>query len=360
MCNLNNLPEILEQLSGSISIENRKHYWMIRTDNGLNYQDFSENNYIALNLRDYPIAFLREFANHSESTKEVLSRIKQHLKYLHRNHQISIGNYSDERQYNATIGRLAGQIYTIAYDLHYGDIVIIPDQGARRLKIGRIVDHNLIAEEAQANHFSFARKVEWIKEISKIHLDPCLNLALGAHQAICDISKYAEFIERNYNSCYAYNGKYNYVLTVNSEEISAFKLTALIQEVLIQVKHISDVFDLGIDINSINISINVNSPGKFGFSTTVRNAVLIIAMFNILSGGSTHFGNISIETDGLLSSLTDCIIRLQNNQEELREKRAAFDSYMQSLDVKSVEEWNAEIGEYENEEIATEATQNQE
>ena len=37
-----------------------KKYWMVRTDNGLNYQSFYSKGYIALSLENYPLDIISE------------------------------------------------------------------------------------------------------------------------------------------------------------------------------------------------------------------------------------------------------------------------------------------------------------
>lgn len=252
-----------------------------------------------------------------------------------------------DSSYSSNIGRLASQISSISLEMNRGDIVLIPSQGASILKIGRIVDVDLSTDEAITRQFSFARKVEWIKEISKRRLEANLYKALGAHQAICDISKYASVIERNYTSYFVIDDEYHYVLTVNAETVSAYELTALVQNVLKTVDEISHDFNLGIDVKDIKISINVNSPGKMDFISTGKKVILTMAVAVALAGGTLTYEHLEVKTDGLFSSLVDAVNRWKNAEQKRKQNQELFDLYKNSLGVKTVEEWNAMLDEVE-------------
>ena len=207
------------------------------------------------------------------------------------------------------------------------------------------MDELLAANPVMNGHFTLVRSVEWIKEIKKSRLDPCLYKALGAHQAICDISRYAEYIERNYNSYFVVDDKFYYVLTVNAESISAYKLTSIINNLLDTVQKISDSEGLGIDVEDIQFSINVNSPGKFSFVTTAKNAALIMAVAVALFGGRISYENFEASTDGGFSSLVECVNEFLNQDQEREQREQLFERYINSLDLQSVENINNMVDE---------------
>lgn len=186
----NSFTTALEEISALVETNNTKQYWMVRTDDGSNYDAFADGGFVALNLRDYPTQFLFEIEQNHPNVNERFPYIKQALIESYRNGLISLNCIEGDSAFNSNIGRLAKQISALAYSMKKGDIVLIPDRGANRIKIGKVIDDGLVLD---SNHnFSFSRNVEWLKEIYKSRLDPCLYKALGAHQAICNITKYSE------------------------------------------------------------------------------------------------------------------------------------------------------------------------
>lgn len=326
---------------------NTKRYWLVRTDDGANYETFSSENFIALNLRDFPVDFIRQASGY-ETPKERIQTIKECLIGLHRQEKVLLPYNQYENSYSSNMGRLAGHIDSIALEMKYGDIVLIPSQGAERLKIGKIVDADLTTDENITRIFSFARKVEWIKEISKKRLEANLYRALGAHQAVCDITRYASVIERNYTSYFVIEDNYHYVLTINAESVSAFEITALVQNVLSTVERISTAYDLGINVRDVKFSININSPGKMDFISTGKNVILTMAVVAALAGGTITYGKLELQTNGLFNSLIEAVNEWKNAEQEREQRQKLFDQYQQSLDVKSVENWNAMVDEEEN------------
>lgn len=334
----NSFTTALEEISALVETNNTKQYWMVRTDDGSNYDAFADGGFVALNLRDYPTQFLSQIEQDHPNINERIPYIKQALIEAWRNRLISLNCIEGDTAFKSNIGRLAKQIFAIAYKMKVGDIVLIPDHEAKRIKIGKVIDDGLVLD---SNHnFSFSRRVEWLKEIYKSRLDPCLYKALGAHQAICNITKYTEYIERNYNSYFTIEDKFHYVLAVNAENISAWKLSNMVYDILNSVKSISEENELGINVEDINFTINVNSPGKFSFVTNAKNAAMIMAVVAALSGGSITYNDFNVTTNGAFRTLVDCVNTWKDAQQERKQKAEIFDACMRSLDMQSVESSN--------------------
>ena len=343
MNNNYDISQLITTISENAIHENNKHYWMVRTDDGANYSTFAESGFVALNLRNLSLAHLFALHQEREDKDGCINLIRLLLIRLHEENSISLSFDRDSNAYATNISRLAGQIYRMAYEMKCGDIVLIPSHGASEIKIGRIVDAGPITDNHITDRFSIARKVKWIRTISKKRFDPCLYKALGAHQAISNVSEYSQFIERNYRSYFKLDDKMHYVLTINTESVSARKLSKYVSGILDTAKEISDACGLNIDVDEVEFSINVNSPGKFSFISTVKTSILIIAVATAIGGGTLQYNNLNIRTNGAFTTLVEGINSLFDAKEELREKKAIFDEYMNSLEVKSVEDWNSRI-----------------
>ena len=329
----------LNQVLERIKVEDEKKYWMVRTDDGANYETFSEGGFVALNLRDYPVRFLSQLEHDYPDVSTRIPHIKSSLIEFHESGLINL-NYKQDQSFSSNVGRLAKQITAMACFIKKGDVVLIPDHGANRIKIGKVADDGLLIDNDYNKRFSYARKVDWLIEISKKKLDPCLYKALGAHQAICDITKYSEYIERNYNSFFNIDDKFHYVLAVNAENISAWKLSNMVYDILNSVKSISEENNLGINVEDINFTINVNSPGKFSFVTTAKNAALIMAVVAALSGGTIKYRDFEATTDGAFRSLVESVNLWKDAQQEREHKALLFDMNMKSLELQAVEAAN--------------------
>lgn len=348
MCNQLNVPQLLEEIVSSLNKTNDKRYWMVRTDDGANYSSFSDDCFVALNLSDISISHIQGLKRDYPEKKRCIPQIKEYLIQKHLEGRFRLSFDPQSSGYNSNMSRLAGQIYTMAFEISLDDIVLIPSHGAHEIKIGRIVDADLAIDERIVNRFSIARKVEWIKTINKRKLDPCLYKALGAHQAICDISDYSEYIERNYQSYFKIDEKMHYVLTVNKNNVGAANLSRYILGILETAQMISDEYSLGVNMDEFDFTINVNSPGKFSLISTVKGCVLAMTAATVIGGGTLHYDKLEMSTNGAFKALVEGINSFLDSREDRREKQALFDRYMQSLEVQSVEDWSSEVDDTVN------------
>lgn len=133
----NSFTTALEEIATRVEINNTKQYWMVRTDNGSNYETFAEGGFIALNLRNYPTQFLSQIEQDYPNINERTPYIKQALIEAYRNGLIRLNCIEGDTAFNSNIGRLAKQILSLAYKMKEGDIVLIPDHEAKRIKIGK-------------------------------------------------------------------------------------------------------------------------------------------------------------------------------------------------------------------------------
>ncbi len=333
---MNDFFNLFNALEESIvgSLARNIHYWMVRTNGGQYYNAFRQGNFVALAI---PGAYQEivgraaQFRDNVEQCKATIARA------------IPNNNRQDPRAHSL----LVNHIYRIAFAMKEGDIVLMPSAGASLISIGRIMESEITRDVEIAGQFSLARRVEWITEIPKRTLDPCLYRALGAHQAISDVTGYKEYIERNYNSFFSLGDECHYVLTLNSQQINARSFAQLISTVLNVSDDISKNFELGINVNEVNMSTYLNSPGKIDLRGSVRNCLLLFAVVAALSGGEITYNGFAIRTEGLIDAVVAAINGYREASEQIREQKLLFDAAAESLSTKSVEQWNRILDEEE-------------
>lgn len=318
-----------------------KKYWMVRTDNGLNYQSFYKKGYIALSLEDYPLNIVTEAKQFMDKPLLVRNSIKESLKRYHKEGKIKLDRDADDKSYASVVGRIAGQIYSFVFELKKDDIILIPSEGSSIISIGQVIEEDLfINDKMVINDFTFKRKVKWITTIPKRKLDPCLYRALGAHQAVSNISEYAEFIERNYNSIFNIGDECHYVLTVNTPKVKARQLSRMVDDMLNLVEDISSTYAMNLDVDSIDLSVSLNSPGKIVLKSSITIGILLMAIAASFSNGTIKYENLGFMNNDTFASLVQLVDDYRKMDDEIKAKYEFSDSYFNSLEVKSVEEWN--------------------
>ena len=72
-----------------------------------------------------------------------------------------------------------------------------------------------------------------------------------------------------------------------------------------------------------------------------------MAVAAALAGGTLTYEHLEVKTDGLFGSLVDAVNRWKDAEQKRRQNQELFDLYKTSLNVKSVEDWNAMLDEAE-------------
>lgn len=160
---------------------------------------------------------------------------------------------------------------------------------------------------------------------------------LQAHQAINDISHYADFIERTIGNFYIKDREANLVLEVNQEEdINARQLFGMGYYLLEYAQSFFDNHELGLTTDSVEVKINLNSKGKIQFKAPDSKTLWPIALLTkAVTGGGLKINvpnrfSFDLSTEGLIKKAID----YQNNKHD-REIVDALISNMDSLKVQS-------------------------
>lgn len=280
------LQEIIEKLSDSVKTENQQcRYWMVRTNAGAYFDLFVKNCYVALSRNDIPYKMVCEAKlQYNDNPNFIIKEVKKLIKA---SPNIDISSY-DERSLSVAIS----QVYKFVFEVKKDDIVIIPSENSDKICIGIFTEEHLADSMKTNENFVYTRKVKWVKQLEKRYFDPFFYKLFTSHQAICDVSPYQECIERCIRSQFVINDESHYVIALTSEKIKArhlFKFGDLILELF---EDYIKTESLDLDINSIDTSINLNSPGRIDFKSNVKiGALLMLFIPTILTGCTTAEGH---------------------------------------------------------------------
>ncbi|ACT96676.1 hypothetical protein [Dyadobacter fermentans] len=329
------LLEDLELIESNLSIiPDTKKYWLVRTQSGNLYNPFKNNGLISIEHGYFAKRSLEEIWSNTPSEEKFLRRAVKEL--LTRRFDLD------------SVGLIAGQISRFAFEVKKDDIVIIPSSGTDEVTIG-VVKSDLIEtpELAQRvfqeatdvpsginSNYRLSRKVRWMREIRKRHIDPYMYKMLQAHQAISNVTAYGDIIERSVKSFFARDNEASVVLSVEQEgEISAKDLFALGHYLMQSVDGIITAYDLPFTTDHVDIKINLNSPGRIQLtSRNIKLALLVavvVASFGIvLFGGGLKIKfqdfDLDLSTDGAVQKIID----YKNNAQD----REIKDRLVRSLD----------------------------
>lgn len=325
------LCESLDKLANQVleSTANRR-YWLIRTSSGTLYPEFVDNSYVALNRNSIPYSELRSAKEEYGQANQTIKKVKDTLMERGIIGCLEETSNNPERALSIAIS----QVYKFVYEIKKNDIVVIPSENSDYISIGYFND-NYIADNSETNaSFSYTRKVTWLRSISKRLFDPYFYKLFTAHQAICDISEYAEYIERNISTQFILDDQSHYVIAINSQNISARYLFRFGNYILDALADFVRVNQLDINVDAIQLSVNVNSPGKIDFKSSVKVGILTTMFTSAILGGCYIPKYIS-DNDLSIETVQQYIHNFKNDNSERIEE---LERLMNSLEAQNIEE----------------------
>ena len=331
------LQKEIELLADSVKKDSTQcQYWMVRTKGGAYFDTFVKNGYVALDRNDIPYKMLYDAKQEYDRYDHIIKKVKRTFK---ESSVFDNKKYSDERKLSLAVS----QVYKFVYEIHKNDMVIIPAESCDKICIGIFEENNLADNNQTSDKFVYTRKVKWIKQLEKRYFDPFFYRLFTSHHAICDIGVYQGYIERCIRSQFVINDESHYVIALTSESIKARHLFKFGDLVLEMFEDYIEEEGLGFDINGIDVSINLNSPGRIDFKSKVKmGALLMIFISSILSGCSNVEG--LQENPEIYKSITSF-------KEGHSDKVNELDNLIRSLQVKKIEDSfnivNNDRGEYE-------------
>lgn len=276
--------QLLTQL-GVETVQERK-YWLVRTDGGINYEDFTINNYIAIGW-DY--ISVEAFKERSESDIKAI---------ITRQEETAPTRDEDEEEGEQAKG-LAGRVTSIYNKLNrficefsIGDIVIIPSRNTNRISIGVIDSEveenpNYASEYIKENPetmialcpYTKRRSVRWLRSITKESIDVYLVKAFSSHHAISDLSDYADYINRELYPIYTRNNNIHSIIRTGHKDGLTFgELKSLIDLFAETMDTVSVAVNTHYDINDVKVKLNINSPGVIEIIAALSGTGILVAM----------------------------------------------------------------------------------
>ncbi|MQM48018.1 hypothetical protein [Segatella copri] len=318
------LQENIEKFADSVKAGNlQRRYWMVRTNSGTYFDLFVEKGYVALNRNDIPYKAVYDANQEYDKPDLVVKKVKQTIK---ESANFNNSLYADERALSVAVS----QVYKFVYDIHKGDVVIIPAENSNKICIG-LFEEDFIADNKQTTEkFVYTRKVKWIKQLEKRYFDPFFYKLFTSHQAICDVGDYKEYIERCICSQFVINDESHYVIALTSETIKARHLFKFGDLMLQLFEEYIQSESLEYDVNGIDASINLNSPGRIDFKSNVKMGALLMLFIPAILTDCTN-----VDGHQATAEIYNSIATFKNNhQNRLQE----LDSLINSLQVKKIED----------------------
>lgn len=336
----NNLKQLLERLAENVDLQPEREYWMVRTSNGDHYVPFLRRGVVALQLPYITNQFISDLRNNN-ADNVALQTIQSHMQSIVENQQHPLHGVAGELlESPIVVGTRAKQLFNFCFKMKTGDMVLIPDEGASYISIGIISDDYPVLGEDITHIYPVVRRVHWVNQIPKNRLESGLYRALGAHQALANISKYSEYLERNYGSCFMIGDACHYVLAINSEQVSADQFFGMGDTLMKTLKKLSEHYDLGVNTEEIHLSMNLNSPGKVDFIANKTIAFLIMALLTACSNGNINFNDMQQIPQDEFNNLVNVVRQPIQQEGDIKTLTDSLVDYLNGTEAQAVEQYN--------------------
>lgn len=197
----------------------------------------------------------------------------------------------DEKYSKASLTRKIGditmKIYRFINEVKIGDIIVTP--GSEEVLIGKIVSEPYIVDSYKKNvsgtelmgNLNKARKVEWLKKIRKVDLEPNFRLILRVYHGVAHINNEQVITEinRSLYNFYVEDNKGHSIFRITEEKEVDFEKYAYF------IKSINELYKIlkpeG-EVRKLTIKTNVQSPGPIeliGEFSLVNKIVLALKVF---------------------------------------------------------------------------------
>lgn len=296
-------------------VSQEKGYWFVRTDSGRYFDDYVENNYIAIGWNEINTKDLRQM---TESGSEIKSKISES--------QESDDAEISQRQLKARTTGIFTKILRFK-NLKRGDLVIIPSYSSTTLAFGIIQDEDIYTETVKAAllkcPFEKRRMVKWIESKPLAKLDPVFYQIIKSRHSICDIKKYDSYIDNVTETLYIKDDYTHFVININTEDaIELDKLLFLINTINTLNKKIIEDLKLPIENNEILIRLNLQSPGRIEFKSLGIALIVLALLFSSCASGDTtksnEVNNLVKIDDTKLKEIDKAIEELDLDKEKLK------------------------------------------
>lgn len=227
-------------VEGLPKIESSKRYWLIRTQSGDLYETFRENNFVAIEHKEIPLSRLHEIKEEAKLDYFYLQNlirdeVKKH--YTPSEEELELLD-KEQPSMPKRSGLIANQIYRFVWEMKVGDLVIIPSTNSDVISFGEVVENHLgdfTPDEIRKMDLAYIlkRRIKWIHDVARAEVDPYLYKLFFSHQAVNDVSKYADIIERSIGNFFILDEEAHVIIEVQaSHKIAAKDLFGLGYDVL--------------------------------------------------------------------------------------------------------------------------------
>ena len=335
------------------SVSEGIHYWIIRTNGGDYYEDFTLHEYISISGDYVSLSIL-----YTKDDDEIKRLIEVYEKMS------TTPEDSDDESDGTTKGKITAilnKINRFVFEIDKGDIILIPSKNSDRIAIAEVVGdvyetENYVESYLQANPtteiipcpYRKRRKIKILKTITKGQMDIYLARGFNSQHALSCMDEYAPYINRTIYGIYSRGDELH--TTLHAGHPNGLTLKELVEFSTLLEKTASSIAqqcEIPFNPSQVEVKLNIHSPGLIELIGSLSGAgivlsLLIFAVNNLINGGKLSISykkddqtgktdfSVTSESPGISGNAQ------KNKRIELKEKEELLE-LVNKLDVKTPE-----------------------
>ncbi|RGF81488.1 hypothetical protein DXA65_14250 [Ruminococcus sp. OF03-6AA] len=335
------------------SVSEGIHYWIIRTNGGDYYEDFTLHEYISISWDYVSLSIL-----YTKDDDEIKRLIEVYEKMS------TTPEDSDDESDGTTKGKITAilnKINRFVFEIDKGDIILIPSKNSDRIAIAEVVGdvyetENYVESYLQANPtteiipcpYRKRRKIKILKTITKGQMDIYLARGFNSQHALSCMDEYAPYINRTIYGIYSRGDELH--TTLHAGHPNGLTLKELVEFSTLLEKTASSIAqqcEIPFNPSQVEVKLNIHSPGLIELIGSLSGAgivlsLLIFAVNNLINGGKLSISykkddqtgktdfSVTSESPGISGNAQ------KNKRIELKEKEELLE-LVNKLDVKTPE-----------------------
>lgn len=285
-------------------IKNDRNYWFVRTDSGINFEDFLNSNFIGIGWNYINLSDITNRSLGAESLKEKIAK----------NEKIDVKLSKGKSKVTA----IANKLIRFTDDLKKGDLIVIPSYGSSRLAFGEVKDSKVYIENSPKGECTYnkRKKIKWLEVKHLKDLDPIFYQIIQSRHAISDINKHAPYLDKSVKTLFKKGENAHFVIDVKTKNnIPVFTLFETWTELIRLSEEFAKEEGIAFDANNITAKINVQSPGDVELIVKSVETIVIVAMaFGLITGIDFNIDNKYIKSNFKMKGLIDHLTKFLNNK----------------------------------------------
>lgn len=306
------------------------NFWLLRSKGGFFYNEFVNNNFIALGWN-----YITKETSYEDSNIE---NVKDKIKIL----------YGDKVPTTAM-----NKCKRFIYELKEGDYVVIPNKGSSEIaicKVGKYYENDYdvskeILEIRKIDNSEYVignvrcpyrkrRKIEVLIKIQASKIGLNLVKAISSYHGLSALNSCSTDILNCVYDCYEFQGDLMFSINIAKKDpIKARELSKFMYG-------ITELFCAIADEDSISITVNLNSPGKTvlklrnQYEKIKKSSPKILLLYVAIFGGSAfgfEFNSIPQSVVEVIKEVQTMEADVQTAKEELTGKQ--LDNYLKVIEV---------------------------